>query len=164
MKTLLLLRHAKAENPALGSSDFDRTLTDRGKGEARAVGVFVKKQDLKFDLVLSSSAARAQETAELALAAAGLQTRVHYDQRIYEAEPQQLCEIISEIKNDTSIVLLVGHNPGMEQLIELLTGRAAAMATGTLAKIDLDVEDWHSLTELKAVLDWIVRPEEVTAN
>ena len=164
MKTLLLLRHAKAENPASGSSDFDRTLTQRGKGEARAVGVFVQNLDIKFDLVLSSSAARARETTELALRAAGLQSIVHYDQRIYEAEPLRLLEVISEIENDRSIVLLVGHNPGLEELIRLLTGRSVIMATGALAKVDIALADWRSITKDEVTLDWIVRPEDAAAN
>jgi phosphohistidine phosphatase len=165
MKTLLLLRHAKAENPAPGSSDFDRTLTQpRGQGEARAVGIFIQKLDVKPDLVLSSNAARARETTALALRAAGLQSMVRYDQRIYEAEPLRLLEVISEIENDISIVLLVGHNPGMEELIRLLTGRSVSMATGTLAKVDIALDDWRSITEHNATLDWIVRPAEVAAS
>ncbi|MGH9927669.1 MAG: SixA phosphatase family protein, partial [Pyrinomonadaceae bacterium] len=81
MKTLFLLRHAKAETPAPGLADPNRTLNERGKKEAQALGAFVKKQHLKFDLVLCSPAARARETTKLALAAAELAGNVRYDQR-----------------------------------------------------------------------------------
>ncbi|HEV7745935.1 MAG TPA: histidine phosphatase family protein [Pyrinomonadaceae bacterium] len=96
MKTLFLLRHARAENLAPGSSDFDRALDERGKKEARAAGVFIGQLQLQFDLVLCSNAVRARETADLAIAAAGLRTTVHHDQRIYEAAPLRLLEVIGE--------------------------------------------------------------------
>jgi len=111
MKTLFLLRHAKAENAAPGSSDINRALNERGKKESQAIGAFIKKQNLTFELVLSSPAVRARETAELVLSAAEVTTNVRYDQRIYEASPRQLLDVISEVEANQSAVLLVGHNP-----------------------------------------------------
>ena len=137
MKTLFLLRHAKAENPATGSTDLDRALNERGRNEAQVLGTFLEKQNQKFDLVLCSTAARARETTELVLAAAELTADVRYDGRIYEAGPLRLLEVISEIEGSMSAVLLVGHNPGMEELLKILTGSLEQMATGTLAKIEL---------------------------
>ena len=164
MKTLFLLRHAKAENPASGTTDLKRALNERGRGEAQAVGTFLKNQSAKFDLVLCSPAARAKETTELVLAAAEFTASVRYDQRIYEAGPLRLLEVISEIEEERSAVLVVGHNPGMEELLHLLTARAELLATGTLTKIDLDVDNWCSLTQDKAVLDWIVKPKELATS
>ena len=84
MKTLLLLRHAKAENAAPGASDINRSLNERGKKEAQAIGTFIRKQNLSVELVLSSPAVRARQTAELVLSAAEIKLNVGYDQRIYD--------------------------------------------------------------------------------
>src|SRR6185295_20176694 len=100
MKTLFLLRHARAENPASGSKDFDRALDERGKKEAQAAGIFIKQLNLKFDQILCSTAVRARETTDLLIAAAGLQTSVRYDQGIYEATPLQLLEVIKEVEDE----------------------------------------------------------------
>ena len=154
MKTLLLLRHAKAENAAAGSSDINRALNERGKKEAQAIGTFIRKQNLTFELALCSPAVRARETAELVLAAAEVTANVHYDQRIYEASPRQLLEVISEVEEDKSAVFLVGHNPGMEDLLGALTGTGEPMATGTLAKINLKLDEWSRVTE--DIGDWNV--------
>jgi phosphohistidine phosphatase len=161
MKTLLLLRHAKAENAAPGSSDINRTLNERGKKEAQAIGTFIRKQNLTFEMVLCSSAVRARETAELVLSAAEVTANVRYDQRIYEASPRQLLEVIWEVEQDKNAVLLVGHNPGMEELLSALTGSGEPMATGTLAKIDFNFDEWSRVTEDRGSLDWIVRPNEI---
>ena len=158
MKTLFLLRHAKAENPTTGLADLDRALNGRGRNEAQAIGTLLKKQDQKFDLVLCSTAARARQTTELVLAAAELAANVRYDRRIYEAGPLRLLEVISEIEEDPSTVLLVGHNPAMEELLKILTGSLEQMATGTMAKIELSVE-WSQALEGKGTLDLIVKPQ-----
>ena len=161
MKTLFLLRHAKAENGSPGAPDSDRALNDGGRKEAYAVGVFIREQSLDLDLVLSSSAKRARETTELVLASTNLAVDVRYDQRIYEAGPLLLSEVVSQIEERRSSVLLVGHNPGMEELLQSLTDRVAHLATGTLAKVDLKVDRWSKVREEKGSLDWIVKPKEL---
>ena len=161
MKTLLLLRHAKAENAAPGSSDISRSLNERGKIEAQAIGTFIRKQNLTVELVLCSPAVRARETAELVLSAAELTANVRYDQRIYEAGPHQLLEVISEVDDNKRAVLLVGHNPGMEELLGALTGSEEPMATGTLAKIDFSFDEWSRVTEDRGSLEMTVRPNEI---
>ncbi|MEP6568373.1 MAG: histidine phosphatase family protein [Acidobacteriota bacterium] len=164
MKTLFLLRHAKSENPEPLSNDLNRALNERGRRAAQAVGTFIKEQNVKFDLVLCSTATRAQETMGLVLAAAELEPNISYDQRIYEAGSLRLLEVVSEIENDVSTVLVVGHNPGLEELVQLLTGQPAQMSTATLAKIDIDASDWNKGQEGKATLDWIVRLKELAAT
>lgn len=164
MKTLVLLRHAKAENGSTGLPDFDRALNDRGRKEAQTVGSFIRKQDLLLDLVLSSSAKRTRETTDLVVASADLTVEVRCEQRIYEAGPLRLLKVVSQIEDECNTVLLVGHNPGMEELLRLLTDRAEHMATGTLAKIDLNVPTWGKVTEQKGSLDWIVTPKALAKD
>ena len=162
MKTLFLLRHAKAENAVPGATDLDRGLNERGEHEAQAIGAFINRQDLRFDQVLCSPAVRARETAELVLAAARVVANVRYDQRIYDASPQQLLEVISELSENMNAVLLVGHNPAMEDLLKMLTGHAEQMATCTFAKINLAPGEWSEISEAEGTLDSILRPKELS--
>jgi phosphohistidine phosphatase len=163
MKTLLLLRHAKSSWKDTGLQDFDRPLNGRGKKAAEMIGRFIKKKEIKPDLLISSPAVRARETIETVIKAAKLQSELRFDQRIYEAGPQRLLEIVSQIEEGRSIVLLVGHNPGMEELLHLLTDRVEHMATGTLAGIDLKGE-WSRAGEEKGTLGWIVKPKELAED
>lgn len=160
MKTLLLLRHAKPEDATGGLSDFDRVLNERGQGEAQAVGEFIKKQNLKLDLSLSSPALRARETTELAISAAGLHIELRFDQRIYEAGSRQLLSILTEIEAATSSLMLVGHNPALEDLILTLTRRSEPMSPATLVQISLEIDEWSDLEENTGSLDWLVNPTE----
>lgn len=159
MKTLFLLRHAKPVSGADSLKDFDRTLSDEGRGQAESVGKYLKDKNLELDLVLSSTALRARETTEIVLTTAGFLTEVRYDPRIYEASRQQLLELISEIEANKGKVLLVGHNPAMEELLRRLTDHFEPMGTANLAKVDLGVPEWTEAADRKGHLDWLVKPE-----
>jgi phosphohistidine phosphatase len=158
MKTLFLLRHAKTENLAPGSTDLDRSLKEAGRRQAKELGTFLKQQNLKFDLVLCSTAARARQTTELVLTAAEATVAAHYDQAIYEAGPTMLLQVISQIENGANTVLVVGHNPGMEELVQLLTSRAEQMSTCTLAKITFATGEWNTVARGNGTLEQVVRP------
>ena len=158
MKTLYLLRHAKSENLAPGSTDLDRTLKESGKRQAQDLGGFLKQQNLKLDLVLCSTAARARETSEIILSSAELPAEVHYEPAIYDAEPLSLLQLISKIRNDVNTVFLVGHNPGIEDLVRLLTNRAEQISTCTLARISFDTDEWNKVAAGTGVLEQLMRP------
>src|SRR5687767_14363498 len=161
MKILLLLRHAKSENAVPGMADCDRAVNDRGRKEAQAIGKLMQEQNVRCDLVLSSPARRARETTELVLSSAQLTPEVRYDQQIYEASPLTLLEVVATVSEEHSAVLVVGHNPGIEELLQMLTNRAEHMATGTLAKIDLEGDGWGKVEKQKGKLNWIMRPTDL---
>jgi len=162
MKTLLVLRHAKSSWKDSSLADFDRPLNDRGKRAADVIGSFLGKEKLCPDLVLSSTAARARETIGLVLESARLVVEVRYDQRLYLASAERLAEIVSQIDEHRSQVMLVGHNPGMEELLPRLTGVTERMPTAALAKITLDVEKWSEVSSARSGrLDWLVKPKEL---
>jgi phosphohistidine phosphatase len=163
MKTLFLLRHAKSSWKDSILQDFDRPLNGRGRKAGELVGAFLRKQRLTPDLVLSSPAVRARETVEIVLKAAKLSVELRFDQRIYEAGPLRLLEVISQIDEHKNAVLIVGHNPGIEELLEVLTGQLERINTGTLAKIDLSTTKWSKTLEGKGSLDWLVKPKELAA-
>ena len=159
MKTLFLLRHAKSSQK--GVSDFERPLNVRGIAAAKLIGEVIQKRKLTFDLVLSSPAVRARETTQLVLAAAKIQPVIRFDQRIYEAGPSRLLQVVSEIEPDVDTAVVVGHNPGLSELLQLLTGETQHMSTANLAKIDLENPDWGTTKLGGGTLDWILRPKEL---
>ena len=85
-----------------------------------------------------------------------------YDERIYEADAARLVEVVAQASESADALMLVGHNPGMEELLTLLTGESRSMQTATLACISLDVERWGKAREHSGRLGWLVRPEELS--
>jgi phosphohistidine phosphatase len=161
MKTVLLLRHAKSSWNNAKLLDFERPLNERGRAAAKSIGRYITRHKLNPDLVLSSPAVRARETADLVLKSARLQVEIRQDERIYEAGPLRLLEVVSQIDEDKKNVLLVGHNPGMEELLQRLTGQEAHMPTATLAKIKIVVKSWENVLQEKGKLEWLIKAKEL---
>ena len=139
MRELILLRHAHAEPPAPGQDDFDRPLSLQGQAEADAAGRWLRDHHYHPDRVVGSPARRTRETCEQALAALGyVETR--QEKRIYDATPGMLMQVIDEHR-DVARLLLVGHNPGFEQLAALLSsgqsGDFRGMPAGGIAVLTL---------------------------
>jgi phosphohistidine phosphatase len=162
MKTLFLLRHAKSSWKDQDVADFERPLNDRGRKAAELVGKFIAKEDVTIDLVISSPAVRARQTIELVLKAAKRWPELRFDQRVYEASPARLLEIVTQIEDDRKSVLLVGHNPGMEELVTLLVGVETHMPTASLAKVVLSSKKWDKILAEKGVLESFVRARELS--
>src|SRR6187402_1106477 len=131
MKSLTLFRHAKTERDSATGRDFDRQLIERGQQDSRRIGQEIRTLGLKFDRVLSSPAARAAETAELA----GLEPQ--FDQRIYDAATGELLAIVQETDDEIDRLAMVGHNPGFERLASRLVGHEVEMPTGSLIEIEI---------------------------
>ena len=155
MKSLTLFRHAKTERDSTSGRDFDRRLNDRGERDAPKVGEEIRKLGLDYDLVLSSPAARAAETAELA----GLAPR--YDQRIYDASAGELLAILQEADNEVQRLLMIGHNPGFERLASRLLGANFEMPTGSLLEIELPVDHWRDAGTVQGRLARFIKPKEL---
>lgn len=134
MHELILLRHAEAEPGNEGKDDRDRKLTEHGKNEARAAGEWLSSHGVKYDRILCSPAERTKETAALALG----QVEPTYKPEIYDATPGDLYELLDE-QSDVERVVLVGHNPGIEQLVAFLVeGRSEdyrGMPPGGMARL-----------------------------
>jgi phosphohistidine phosphatase len=145
MKTLLLLRHARPTRISPTGRDFDRPLTVEGRAESRLVGQLLRRRQLTPDAIICSTAARARETAGGVIEAAGFATPLLFHERIYEASVEQLIELVSEAAAGAEMLLVVGHNPGLEELVERLTGEHAPMLPATLARIDLNIQTWDEL-------------------
>ncbi len=160
MKTLFVLRHAKSswENPDW--SDFERPLNSRGLDAARFIGELIYERNLQPQIIVSSPAKRAKQTAVLVKEIAEISKPVKFDERIYEASPLTLFNLIREFDEKWESVLIVGHNPGFENLVRMLTGEAVSMPTAALAKINLSIENWHDLETDANELEFLIRPKE----
>jgi phosphohistidine phosphatase len=164
MKTLLLLRHAKSSWKDHEVRDFDRPLNQRGLKAAPSMGKLIKKRKLQPDLVLSSPAERARQTTQLVIEAAGLKTELRYDERIYEATAVRLFDIVTQVDDESNLVMIVGHNPGLEELLEALTGEARSLPTAALACIELDVEKWNKARAGTGRLEWLAKPKKLKSK
>ena len=161
MKTLYLLRHAKSSWKDETLSDIERPLNGRGRKAAQTIGDFLKREKIIPDLVLSSSAVRARQTTDLLLKAANISTDLRFDERIYEAGSERLLQVIKQVEKSKKSVLLVGHNPGLEEFLYVLTGATDTMPTGTLSKIALGTSSWAAIGDKSGTLEWIVKPKQL---
>lgn len=169
MKTLTLLRHAKSTWDDPVARDFDRPLNKRGRRAAQAVGREMRAQGLSFDHVIASPAVRVKETLEGIADGYGGGLEPAFDQRVYLASPATLLDIVHEAADDTGILLLVGHNPGLEALALLLTADGDALRaeiavkypTGTLAEISLPADRWREVEAGTGTLVRFIRPRDL---
>jgi len=145
MKTLLILRHAKSSWKFPDLSDHDRPLNRRGKQDAPEMGRILKDRELVPDLIVSSTATRAKDTAVAIAKHSGYKGKKTKNESLYAAEPAAYLKVIRELADDYERVLIVGHNPGVEELIEMLTGEIHIIPTCTLAQIEFDIDNWSDL-------------------
>ena len=162
MRTLYLLRHAKSSWKDEKLRDFDRPLKGRGRKAAEQIGQVLAEEKLKAPFVISSPAARARETTELVLESAELKIKPRFEERIYEADVRTLLEVVQSIPDSSKTVIMVGHNPGFENLLNYLTGDSRHMPTCALAKIEFDVASWSEVSEEETGrLEMFVTPKEL---
>jgi phosphohistidine phosphatase len=162
MKLLLILRHGKSswKDPSL--DDHERPLNKRGRRDAPRMGRLVQEEGLVPDLILSSTAVRARATAEAVAEASGYQGTLTLTRELYGAGPTAFLEALSRLDDHYDRVMVVGHNPGLEQLLRTLTHTEHALPTAALAKVEIDIEAWselHRLRRGKLVQLW--RPKEL---
>jgi phosphohistidine phosphatase len=162
MKTLLLLRHAKSSWDNERLSDFDRPLNDRGRRDAPRMGKLLIQLDMVPELIISSSARRAASTAKQVASAAAYEGEIRYTEKLYLAEPETYIELARRMDDSVASLLLVGHNPGIEALIGLLSGHDERMPTAALACLRLPISRWRDLNpEERYELAGIWRPKEL---
>jgi phosphohistidine phosphatase len=141
---LLMMRHAKSDWSDHAAADFDRTLTDRGKRDAKKMGTWLKKKKIIPDLIVSSPAARAERTALIVCREIGFDPAcIILDKRMYEASRDDLLKIIAAHAQEAGCLLLIGHNPGLEELLDYLSSdqpetnsAGKVMTTAAIAVLD----------------------------
>jgi phosphohistidine phosphatase len=147
MKTLLLLRHAKSSWNQPDLHDHDRPLNKRGKKEAPRVGSYLKNNNLVPDLILSSTARRAHDTALAVAEECGFPGEIELYQDLYLSDTACYLDILHCLPDDALRVLVVGHNPDLEEMLTLLTDVNEHLTTAMLAQVDLPITSWQELNE-----------------
>ena len=166
MKTLLVLRHAKSDRSDSALRDHDRPLAPRGETDAPLMGGALVAIGLIPDCIVTSTAVRARETTGLVGAAMGYDGTIVEEADIYGGSVDALLGVLRACEDEAETVLLVGHNPGLEELICLLTGGEDAEAmlrlpTAGLACVALDIERWVLIGPMCGLLQWFLTPRIV---
>lgn len=166
VKTILLLRHAKAEALVPGQNDFDRPLASRGRDDAQLMGRVVAKLGCVPDAIVSSPAARAKQTAEAAARAMKFGGAIAMEPSLYDASGETWLEAIGALPAGVSCALIVGHEPGISEAAGLLCGGDSGsidVPTAGLLAFEAGVDRWRDLAEGEASLRWHLRPKVVAA-
>jgi phosphohistidine phosphatase len=170
LKKLGLYRHAKSDWHDARARDFDRPLNQRGRRAAALMGQHMRQHGIAWDRILASPAVRCAETFEIGSAAVGKTYPAEWDRRIYLASSATLEDILREQSDEITSLLMIGHNPGLEDLIfDLVPDDGSALReivevkfpTAAYAVIELDIASWVHLTRPRD-LDPELGPEPVT--
>ena len=173
MKRLITFRHAKSgwDQPAL--RDFDRALNEKGRRAAATMGRYMRQQGLVFDYVIASPAVRVAETLDAMFDGYGHRLSPGWDRRVYLASAPMLLEVVHEAPDDAESLLLVGHNPGLEELVlslsadhgeeEMATRDAVGekYPTASVAEIVFDIEHWRDVATGRGRIVRFVRPRDL---
>ena len=164
MKTILLMRHAKAEPGVPGQADFDRPLAPRGTDDALRMGRAIAKLGEVPDVIVSSPAARAKETAEAAARAMKFAGALRFARALYDAPGEAWLAALKALPAAAGSVLMVAHSPGVEEAAALLCRAvpgAFDVPTGAVIAFTAAVEHWRDLDPGAASLRWFLRPKLV---
>jgi phosphohistidine phosphatase len=146
MKTLLLMRHAKSSWKDTSLADYERPLKKRGKKDSTRVAKLLAKKDLIPQLILCSSAKRARQTAKILIDECDFHGDIEYLDSFYMAEPGIFYDAL-KMGPDVESVMLIGHNPGLETLLQLMNRQIASLPTAALAYLSLQIDSWGDLDE-----------------
>jgi phosphohistidine phosphatase len=162
MKTLIILRHAKSSWKDDSLADHERPLNKRGQKDAARMGELLHAEGLQPDLILCSSAVRARETARIAIEASGYESEIEYRDDLYAFEPSAYLNALLKLADTCDMVMLIGHNPALEELLNGLSGEYHSLPTAALAQVELPTEAWKEISfGMRARLVNLWRPKEV---
>ncbi len=170
MKSLTVLRHAKSSWDDLSLEDFNRPLNDSGWKAARRMGRELKKRDVKFDLIIASPAARVRETIDGLTQKLRLNVEIRFEPGMYAASEGMLLKIVRDIRESAHAPLLVGHNPGLQQLLLALTNEESddlrsrvekKFPTAALATVELPAHRWTEVKPATGKITELILPKEL---
>ncbi|MDX1710043.1 MAG: histidine phosphatase family protein [Rhodovibrionaceae bacterium] len=170
MKTLTLLRHAKSDWTDAGLTDFDRPLAQRGLKAAPLMGRHLRAKKLSPDLVLCSAAARAKQTWELVAPELQDPPEPRYLKSLYLASPSRMLAAVTRAPSEVEHLMLIAHNPGMENLAQRLIGGGkksalkqlqAKFPTAAIAVIRFEADAWDEIKDGSGELTHFTRPKDL---
>jgi len=159
MKTLLVMRHAKSDWNADYGSDHERPLNDRGVDSARLMGKVLSDERQAPDLVITSTAVRAQTTAALAKEAGKWAADIVAEPGLYGAGADTAVQVASRAP-DVDRLMLVGHQPTWSNLVLKLTGERVEMKTATVVVVEFDIDNWSALPDEQGRLTAVFQPRD----
>lgn len=165
---LIIMRHAKSDWSEESRSDFDRPLTTRGRKAAKSIGVWLKKNQYIMDRIICSPALRAKQTCQLVLEELGItQNHVLWEPEIYDASLNHLLSLINRYSQGTPMLFILGHNPGLDQLLCYLSrdpppasSSGKLLTTGSVAVLDYGSAAITTKPH-QAHLQHLIRPKEL---
>ncbi len=158
-RKLLVMRHGKSSWKQQGLSDYQRPLNKRGQQAVPMMAQILQEKNCVPDLVLSSSATRAKQTTGLLSNSWNDEVELIYEDLLYLAAPDRYLQTISNFCSDEKCVMVVGHNPGLEYLVEELTGELQPIPTAAVAAIDVMDQGWSRLSSGRLIE--FLRPKEI---
>lgn len=162
MRTLFLFRHAKADKDPAHATDHERPLTGKGKDAAATMGRYLSCLGQVPDLVVSSSAVRARDTAQRAAKAGEWKCPITLEDALYATGPREVLAFIKDLDDEARSVMLVGHEPTWSELAgRLIGGGALDFPTAALARINLEIETWSRADFGRGTLVWLVSPRSL---
>jgi phosphohistidine phosphatase len=144
-RELMILRHGKSSWADEYTDDWERPLTARGERDATEVGRRLRERSLVPDVIVSSDAVRAESTARRVASEAGYAGKVVLSSSLYHARPEAIVDVLGAAPADARRVMIVGHNPGLEDLVVRLTGEHIGLPTAALVRIELPIERWSDI-------------------
>ncbi len=146
MKTLLIMRHAKSSWKDSDLKDSERPLNKRGKKDAPFMAEVLVEKELVPQRILSSTAVRAVETVKFLTEAMDYDQEILFLDAYYMAEPETYIEYIRQLPDNIERVMVMGHNPGLEGLVQILCGQVESLPTAAVAHLAIPVDSWQDLT------------------
>ena len=162
MKSIIIFRHGKSDWDATYGRDHDRPLSKRGFKAAIKMGKYLNTINQIPDQVISSSATRTKNTAELAIKHGNWNSKYSIESKIYGGSSETLLELGHLLDNEVNSICLVGHEPTCSSFISLCTFHSQRFTTASMAKINFKYETWNKIEFGAGTLDWIKSPKELT--
>lgn len=141
------MRHAKSSWKDDSIQDHDRPLKKRGLKDAAEIGKILKRKDLVPDKIVSSNAVRAADTAAVVAEKSGYKKEVELTDRLYMAEGSAILDLIRGQPDSVKTLMVIGHNPGMEALVQVLSKKIESLATANVAYFQVDIKSWKDLSK-----------------
>lgn len=164
MKYLTIYRHAKTERAEDPTKDFERQLTPRGIKDSHQMAEILTEFEPGIDWIVSSPAQRTRETTNIAVEVLNFKRAIVWQDAIYEADAETLLAVLAQVPADMEHALIVGHNPGMEELVSGLAAGAPTrlgitMATAGIAYLTLEIFGWNQIRWGCGTIHCLLRPK-----
>ncbi len=147
MKQAVVIRHVAAEAAQENMGDFVREISETGERQAIYLAQQLRGKNFVPDCIVASDAVRAVQTAEVIKDQCGYNGEINADPELYDATEETWLEVLRNQDNSCNRIAMIGHNPAMEALTQLLVGKHHKMKPGTAAVIEIDSEDWRSISQ-----------------